>query len=373
MTTTARLSTIMFIGVSALAILAGCSWDDAARSTGRPAVAQAAVSQGSASSAGSAAPIILAKESGASAQAARCAYPSGWVPYQMPLNDTLYSVAIRAGIGADTLLRANCLATATGISAGSWLYVPPETLANSPRTMLPLGIGAFVADPLAVEAGGVVRLAWQAQGPVVSVRIGWTYQGGFIEEAASLPQTGTWQVNAPADGRDSITFEIRASDGVHEVVAQTLVQVRCPQEWFFSPQPAECPLPPLVTTFYEQAFERGVIVYVPALRVHYVLVNGRAGRVVADTFTPGMPLNDPLLKPAASTGLRLPSGSIYYAWRGNEAQRQALGYALGEPRAYTGMHQRAVVSGGERVYFSSASGPIYQFTNGQAWSLLVPH
>lgn len=65
-------------------------------------------------------------------------------------------------------------------------------------------------------------------------------------------------------------------------------------------------------------------------------------------------------------------GSIYYAWRSDNI-RQALGYALDEPREYTGMHQRAVVSGGEQVYFSSASGPVYQFTNGQAWSLLVPH
>ncbi len=371
MTTAARLIVILFLIVSALVILAGCSWDEAARSTGRPAVAQAAVQPG-------ALPVrsdTAASQTGSAvlpARATTCAYPSGWLLYQVPVNDTVYSVAARAGVSVDALLRANCLAAASGIGSGAWLYVPPQTLANSPRTFLPLGISAFVVDPVVVDAGGMIWLAWQAQGPVVRVRIGWMYQGQFIEEAANLPQTGTWQFQAPADGRESITFEVRASDGVHEVAAQTSVQVRCPQGWFFSPQPSECPLPPLVTTFYEQAFERGVIVYVPALRAHYVLVNGKAGQLVVDTFAPGMPLNDPALKPAASTGLRLPSGAIYYAWRGDEAQRQALGYALAEPRIYTGMLQRAVSPGGEQVYFSSASGPIYRFINGQAWSLLVP-
>ena len=109
-----------------------------------------------------------------------------------------------------------------------------------------------------------------------------------IQEADHLPQVGVWQLQVPADGRETITFTVRASDGLHEVAAQTTVQVRCPEGWFFNPQPSGCPLPSLVTTFYEQPFEHGTIVYIPALGVHYALVSGQPARQIASTFLPGM-------------------------------------------------------------------------------------
>jgi hypothetical protein len=303
-----------------------------------------------------------------------CPIPAGWVLYQVAFNETIYSLAARGSASPDDLLRANCLPEAHALRAGAWIAVPPIAAATSPQTFLPLGVGAFVADPVIVPAGGMVTLAWQAQGPVVYVRIGWMYGDQFIEEVGGLPSSGAWILRVPDDGRELITYVVRVSDGISEVTAQTMVRVRCGEGWFFSPAPPEsgCPLPPLVTSFQEQAFERGTMVYIPALRVHYALVRGQAGYAMTDTFAPGMPLIDPALNSVIPAGLQQPRGAINLAWRTDKRLQAALGYAVGEARVYTGMHQRAVSAGGEVTYFSSSGGQVFQFADGKVWNVIAP-
>ena len=150
------------------------------------------------------------------------------------------------------------------------------------------------------------------------------------------------------------------------------VQIRCPQAWFYAPAPVGCPFPPLVTLFQQQTFERGVIIYLPALRVHYVFVAGRGVRQMADTFVPGMPLKDAALEAAIPAGLRQPTGAIFYAWRSDQALQAALGYAVGDVQTYTGMHQRAVSSEGETVSFSAGSGQVYQVLPDGTWLSITP-
>jgi hypothetical protein len=301
-----------------------------------------------------------------------CPYPAGWYPYQLQVNETMYSVAARADMGLDQLLSANCLAQGSVVGAGNWLYVPPITLNSVPQTLLPLGISALVADPPVVPAGGSVHITWQGQGPIISTRVGWVYNGQFIEEARNLPKIGTWQIPIPNDGREFMVFMVRASDGIQEVAAQTVVRVTCAQTWFFIPAPAGCPSPPLVTTFQEQAFERGKIIYIPAMGVSYVMVDGQEALRVPDQYVPGMPLRDPALEVRMPQGLAQPSGALNYAWRVNEQARVALGYAIAPVVEYVGMMQRAVDPSGERVYFSSGAGGVYRTGTGQAWGVVLP-
>ncbi|MBN1200555.1 MAG: LysM peptidoglycan-binding domain-containing protein [Anaerolineae bacterium] len=303
---------------------------------------------------------------------AACTVPAGWRPYQLALNETIYSLAARANVSVSDLLASNCLTTATGLRDGSRLYVPPETAASRPQTSLPLGISALVANPGTVPAGGLVTLAWQAQGPVVHVRLGWVYRRQFIEQANGLPPVGVWQVSVPTDGRESITFEVRISDGIQEIAAQTTVQVMCPESWFFTPTPSGCPSEPLVTTFHEQRFESGTIVYVPALGVHYVLPDNQPAALVQATFVPGMPLKDAALDSTVPAGMMQPVGPINYAWGGDEKRRAALGYAIGPETRGMGMLQRTVSAAGETVYFSVGSGQVIAFADGQAWQIITP-
>jgi hypothetical protein len=301
-----------------------------------------------------------------------CTYPTGWVPYQLQVNETSHSLAARAEITAEQIWMANCLVAGSRLGVGQTVYVPPAVLATSPDTLLPLGISAIVADPPVVSSGGTVNLTWQGQGPVVSVRVGWVYNGQFMEMARNLPKVGTWQLTVPNDGRESMMLMVRVGDGVQEVAAQTMVKISCGQAWFFAPAASGCPLPPLTTTFHEQTFERGRIVYVPALAAHYILIDGQQAIKVPDTYVPGMLMKDPGLEPAVPAGMFQPSGSLYYAWRASEEIRVALGWATTGVVEYTGMLQRAVDASGERVYFSASAGGVYRTGAGQAWALVFP-
>lgn len=299
-----------------------------------------------------------------------CTYPTGWQAYQLQINETPYSIAVRGEYTADQILAANCLAAGTVLSVGHILYVPPSVSSSAPETLLPLGISAIVVDPPSVTAGGKVNLTWQGQGPVVSVRVGWVYNGQFIEETRNLPKIGTWQFTVPDDGRQEMTLMVRVGDGVQEVAAQTVVKVACGQSWFFAPTPSGCPTPSLVTTFQEQTFERGRIVYLPTLGVNYLLIDGQPAIKIGDSYLPGMPLKDVGLDAAVPQGMHQPSGSFYYAWRVNEEVRNALGWATSDVVQYTGVLQRAIDTSGERVYFTAGSGGIYRTGGGQAWTLM---
>lgn len=168
-----------------------------------------------------------------------------------------------------------------------------------------------------------------------------------------------------------MTFAVRVSDGVQEVTAQTTVSIRCPETWFFGPSPSGCPSAPLITTFHEQPFERGVIVYIPALGRHFAFAINEPGVEIDDTFVPGMPLRDASLEGSIPSGLRQPTGPINYAWRSNKTLQTALGYAVGPEISYGGMMQRMAIASGEILYFSASNNQVYRFVNGQAWQVVT--
>lgn len=364
---------IRIVVLGALLTLAGCAVftgpDEAAR---LPTVSQAAGTDAAALPARDAgesqdklavAGPVVAPPAGES-----CAVPAGWVPYQLQLNETVYSVALRATVSAEDLLRANCTASPAAIRAGSWLYAPPEVAASAPQTVLPLGISALVVNPAEAAAGEPVTLAWKAQGPVVRVRAGWLAGEQFIEAATGLPVVGAWQMALPVEACGSVTLVVRASDGLHEVAAQTTVRVRCDEGWFFDPAPAECPAPPLVTTLIEQRFERGVMIYAPALGTHYALVNGRASQRLPDDYALELAAASGVI---LSAGLTEPTGAIGAAWRSEAALRVALGYATGEATRYMGLMQRAPGAAHETLYLSAGGGGVYRFVEGGAWGMVA--
>lgn len=365
----------VLILICTLSLMAGCEIFTGSTQSGNrlPTVSHTPAANAAASSAlpvkaGGGSQRVVASTSGSSAQET-CPAPVGWTLYQMRLNETIYSVALRANVGAADLLRANCQTNPAAFSAGVWLYAPPEAANTAADTLLPLSISALVVDPQEAAAGDMITLAWKAQGPVVRVRAGWLYGGQFIEQASGLPAVGVWQAPVPADGRSAITYEIRVSDGLHEVAAQTAVRVRCSDRWFFNPAPGECPTPSLVTTFVEQRFERGIVVYVPALGVHYVLIGGQAGRLVPDTYQPGMPLAALPAGTAIPAGYHQPDGPIGAMWLAvDDGTRAGLGYAAGDALRYVGFMQRAP---GDTVYFSAGVGGVYRLVEGSAWQFLA--
>ncbi len=357
----------LFLSLSLLSlVLVGCNLSesvDASTPAKEPTLSEIA------SPASSKLVVNTAFQQDSAKQIQTCVYPTGWIPYQLQVNENIYTVSTRYGITADALMQGNCFTDPAFANNGSYVYVPPTALTAPPQTILPLGISTFIADPVVAPAGGQVTLVWQAQGSVMNVRAGWLYNGQFIEEMSGLPIAGSIQLPVFNDGRDSMTFMIRISDGIQEVAAQSTVQVTCGEGWFFAPEPAECPTSALVTTFREQRFERGTIVYLPALGELYVMIVGQAAIKVQDEYIPGMPLFDGLYR--APEGFQQANGPIYYIWR-KDGIREALGYAIEPETQYQGMLQRTVSAQGEKIYFSASNFHVYQVSRGAAWGVIIP-
>jgi len=53
-----------------------------------------------------------------------CSRPSGWIPYTVNVNDTLFGLSLRYGISVAELQAGNCLGSRTLIRMGEVLYVP---------------------------------------------------------------------------------------------------------------------------------------------------------------------------------------------------------------------------------------------------------
>jgi hypothetical protein len=299
-----------------------------------------------------------------------CVYPAGWQAYQVQDKETAEQIAAAVGLSLQDLLQANCLSFTTDVVMGRILYLPAPQQNVSAQTILPLSVSAFVVDPPIAAPGDKVRLIWQGQGPIHTVRLGTVFDGRFYEAANNLPESGFIEVTIPDDGRDTITFMVRVgSGGDREIAAQTSVQIVCPVDWFFAPRPAGCPSDLLTTTFHEQHFEHGTIIYIPALGILYVMVTGQEAVMVTDEYVPGMPRRDSsIIIPA---GFHETTDSILYIWR-HDAVRNALGYALDEAQEYPGMMQRTVNPSGEVIYFSASSGHVYRVGKGLVWGVIIP-
>lgn len=297
-----------------------------------------------------------------------CVYPAGWQAYPVRKDETASGVAVRYGLTLDELLSANCLPTTQALIEGQIIYVPQRQQVSG-QTYLPLAISAISVEPAIANPGDVVTLSWTGQGNARSARFGIVFDGAFYQHQTGLAATGSVQVRIPDDGREFITYMVRVSDGATEVAAQTSVRVNCQEGWAFLPAPSGCPTAPLTTTFREQQFERGTIVFVPTLGVHYVMVAGQEVIAIRDNYVPGMPPRDGQF--TAPTGYTLPLSEIYYIWR-QDGIRDALGYALSDAVSYPGLMQRTVHPSGEEIYLTNASGNIYRFGTGLVWGVIIP-
>jgi len=325
---------------------------------------------GCAAHAAASAPPIKSEAPHAAAQG--CLHPAGWRAYAVGTDETAESIAARFGLGVGDLLAANCLGNSAGVVAGRVVYVPVAQAGVSLQTILPLGVSAFAAEPPIAAPNSTIRLTWQGQGAIATVRIGTLFGGQFYEEYSALPASGFVEVSVPDDGRASLTYVILVGDGREgsaEISAQTTVRVLCQEAWFFDPAPSACPSAPIVTAFHEQRFERGAIVYLPALGLHYVLVAGQEAVTLPDVFVPGMPPQDAGM--VVPPGFYPTQGAIHYIWR-QESVRAALGEAVSAELTYMGMMQRSADLSGVQVYFSAASGHIYRTGTGLVWGVIIP-
>ncbi len=200
--------------------------------------------------------------------------------------------------------------------------------------------------------------------------------GQLSEPYWEVEPKGSLQYAISPDRRNYDTFALFLTDDEEGLVAQETVQIqlRCPDEWFFSPAPDICPAgPATVTDGAEQQFERGTMLWNRAEGLIYVLFDdGQYPRwqPYTDEWEEGDPAVDPELEPPA--GLYQPVRGFGLLWREETGIRERVGWAVDQERGYRTALQRTSHARYSDLYIRALDGGVWRLgPNGGSWEHLT--
>lgn len=252
--------------------------------------------------------------------------------------------------------------------------VAPPTPTPLPAVLEP-AIQTFEADVDVADPGDTITLTWRWRGEAEAIIYHMLPTGQLSEPFWEVGPAGSLRYTISPQRRnfDSFVLYLHDEDGV--VAQQTLqVELRCPDTWFFSPAPDICPADaPLFTDGAEQHFERGVMVWVEAQDLIYVLFDD-AGHprwsAYEDKWDEGEPTMDPEIEPPPD--LQQPVRGFGFLWREESTLRQRLGWAVDEERGYQTAVQRTSHYRYSDHYIRAADGGVWKLRpNGSEWTHLT--
>ncbi len=246
---------------------------------------------------------------------------------------------------------------------------------------------SFAAERVETEEGEGIALTWEAGGEKATIC-------PLIDETIvgcrclfDVPLAGS-RVIQPSEVIGSYSgFQLAVEVGGIRTVRFAPLTVECPDhfaDWFFdSRAPRTCPKdPPLSSYAVAQRFEHGLMIWMEALDVYYVLLDHNQN--VADSSQGSSSLTSlrivqgPLeLKPGASADTRVaeppppnhfePVSGFGLVWRGEvlggEGIRAALGWAVEPEYGFDTVYQCAMSCGSDwHCYLQGPKSEIFHFS-----------
>jgi len=317
---------------------------------------------------------------------------SGCAAGAVPIVPTARPTATPTPSPAPTATRDRALPTITptrpiataGGPTGTPLFGAPLTVATAGVSSV-VGIVAanpnapriefFTADASAVPPGGIITLYWSTRN--VSDAVIYQIVDGARSRLWNVGADGSLPVQTRRADRGVIDFVLSVGDGVGRAEQPLSIPLACPDVWFFSPAPNDCPTRPAEETqVIEQSFERGRMVYIGSLDRVYALFN--------DSFDPAWVVidnrYDPAIHPPSEPSFPVPPGffqptnELGFVWRGNDLVRSRLGLGAQPEQRFTGVIQiGGAGEGGESLYVGSADGAVLAIAPGGAlWEIITP-
>lgn len=250
-----------------------------------------------------------------------------------------------------------------GASAQGTRVVNP----NAPR------IEFFTTDAASVAPGDSINLYWSTRGTTSAVI--YRLERGIRNQLWNVGPDGSLTVPTRRSDRGSVEFVLSVGDGAQQVEQLLSVPLACPDVWFFSPAPAECPAGPArETALIEQQFERGRMLYVGTSNLVYALFNDGAAPAWVVFENRYNPATDPESDPNFPNppGLYQPLRILGFLWRGRDAVRNRLGLGIEPEASYNGFIQSATTLDGETtLYVTSADSNVLQLLpEGSLWQII---
>ena len=221
------------------------------------------------------------------------------------------------------------------------------------------------ADP-----GDAITLEWQSSGGN-QASLYHLMSSGQLDGWWEVEPTGSMDYDIPVESRNWEGFVLFVLDEAEHVAQATLqVTLRCPDTWFFSPAPDECPSsPPVFTDGAEQHFEHGLMLWSGAEDWIYVLFDDGAQpafRVFLDEWDESKPESDPSIAPPV--GFYQPARGFGLVWQEKAGVRDRLGWAVDEETGYPTAIQRTSRPKYNVTYIKALDGGVWELgPEGSEW------
>jgi hypothetical protein len=267
------------------------------------------------------------------------------------------------------------------VSTTTALFSRPADLQTDYAVYLPLIVKPepaptilyFQADVEIADPGDTIHLEWESSGAVLGVLTRMS-AGGPIAEFWNVEPSGTFTFAISPDFRNFISFMLYVENAAGAGVCQGLtLPLTCPDTWFFEPSPEGCPgMPPLYSDGAEQPFETGIMVWVEAQALIYVLFDDDTSphwAIYPDTWEEGEPLCDAGDVPPGSYQPQRGFGKV---WCDEPGVRDRLGWATETETAYETAVQRDSAPKYTTLYLRAADDNVWKLWPYQSgWEKII--
>lgn len=228
----------------------------------------------------------------------------------------------------------------------------------------------FYANVEEADPGDAITLEWESTGAANAILYHLMASGQFGQHW-EVDTTGTFAYEIHPDARNYTRFYLYVWDEAERSADATLtIELRCPDSWFFSPAPDECPSAAIFSDAVEQHFERGVMIWVKDRWAEWTEEEGWIIVLYGDeqfspkwqTFTDdwkeGDPDNDPTLKPPS--GRYQPVRGFGLVWRQQPEVRYRLGWAIDQETSFSTAVQRTTRYKYNETYLRALDGNVWR-------------
>ena len=247
---------------------------------------------------------------------------------------------------------------------------PTATLIPSPTPAPEPVIAYFRANVTEADTGDTITLEWASSGGAMAT-LYHLMPSGQLGQWWEVEPSGSMDYAIPAESRNWERFVLFVLDDADRVAQATLtVILRCPDSWFFSPAPDECPSsPPILTDGAEQHFEHGLMLWNRAEGwIHVLFDDGLqpAFKTFLDEWDEGEAELDPGIVPPA--GLYQPVRGFGLVWREETGVRDRLGWAVDQEQGYPTATQRTSRYKYNVTYIKALDGGVWELgPEGSEW------
>lgn len=246
------------------------------------------------------------------------------------------------------------------------LPAPPATSTPAPTATGEASAGPtihyFRANVTEADPGDTITLEWQSSGGnrAALYHLLRSYQFGRFWE---VEPTGSMDYAIPAESRNWEGFELFVSDEADRTAqAGLMVTLHCPDTWFFSPAPDECPWAAIHSDGAEQHFERGTMIWVGQENRIYVLYDDSQHspkwQIFTDEWNEGEPQRDPTLTPPP--GWYQPVRGFGLVWRQHADVRSRLGWAIDQETGFSTTVQHTTRYKYNDIYLRALDGNVWR-------------